>query len=51
VDEWFEMRELRNEIAHDCEGNDEKAMNILNTIYKLRADLKNILDAISKLVK
>jgi len=51
VDEWFEMRELRNKIAHDYEGNDETAMNILSTIYKLMLDLKNILDAISKLVK
>ena len=23
VDEWFEIRDLRNEIAHDYEDNDE----------------------------
>lgn len=51
VDEWFEIRDLRNEIAHDYEDNDEIAINILNTIYKLKIDLKEILDSILKLVK
>lgn len=51
VDEWFEIRDLRNEIAHDYEDNDEIAINILNTIYKLKSDLKETLDAIEELVK
>ncbi len=51
VDEWFEIRDLRNEIAHDYEDNDEIAINILNTIYKLKSDLKETLDSILKLVK
>ena len=51
VDEWFEIRDLRNEIAYDYEDNDEIAINILNTIYKLKIDLKETLDAIVKLVK
>ena len=51
VDEWFEIRDLRNEIAHDYEDNDEIAINILNTIYKLKIDLKETLDAIANLVK
>lgn len=51
VDEWFEIRDLRNEIAHDYEDNDEIAINILNTIYKLKSDLKETLDSISRLVK
>jgi uncharacterized protein with HEPN domain len=50
VDEWFEIRDLRNEIAHNYEDNDEKAINILNTIYKIRNDLKETLDSISKLI-
>jgi uncharacterized protein with HEPN domain len=50
VDEWFEIRDLRNEIAHDYEDNDEIALNILNTIYKLKDDLKAILDSIKKVV-
>lgn len=51
VDEWFEIRDLRNEIAHDYEDNDEIVINILNTIYKLKMDLKETLDAILKLIK
>lgn len=51
VDEWFEIRDLRNEIAQDYEDNDELAVNILNTIYKLKSDLKETLDAIEKLVE
>ena len=50
VDEWFEIRDLRNEIAHDYEDNEEMAINILNTIYKLKIDLREILDAITSLV-
>ena len=50
VDEWFEIRDLRNEIAHDYEDSDDVAMNILNTIYKLKQELKNILDAIHSLL-
>ncbi|MCX6075109.1 MAG: hypothetical protein NTY39_12365 [Campylobacterales bacterium] len=50
VDEWFEIRDLRNEIAHDYEDNDEIAINILNTIYKLKIDLKETLDTITRLV-
>ncbi len=51
VDEWFEMRDLRNEIAHDYEDNDEISINILNSIYKLKQDLKNILSSIENLIQ
>ena len=51
VDEWFEIRDLRNEIAHDYEDNDEVAINILNIIYKLKADMKGILDSILRLLQ
>lgn len=50
VDEWFEIRDLRNEIAHDYDNNDEIAMQIINSIFKLKMGLKDILDAIKKLV-
>lgn len=50
VDGWFEIRDLRNEIAHDYEDNEEMVINILNTIYKLKMDLREILDAITNLV-
>jgi len=51
VDEWFELRDLRNEIAHDYEDNDKTAITILNTIYKFKQYLKDILDAISQLIQ
>ncbi len=51
VDEWFEIRDLRNEIAHDYEDHDETAINILNAIYTLTAKLRNILHHIQDLIQ
>ncbi|MEF3191754.1 MAG: hypothetical protein K6347_04275 [Campylobacterales bacterium] len=51
VDEWFEIRDLRNEIAHDYDDKNETAINVLNMIFKLKSELKEILDAIARLVK
>ena len=50
VDEWFEIRDLRNDIAHDYESNTNTSVNILNTIYKIKNELEYILDAIKKLL-
>lgn len=50
VDEWFEIRDLRNEIAHDYDANDDTALNLLNTIHKIKSELKHILDEIGKVV-
>lgn len=50
VDEWFEIRDLRNEIAHNYDANDDTARNLLNTIYKIKSELKHILDEIGKIV-
>jgi len=50
VDEWFEIRDLRNEIAHDYDANDDTARNLLNTLYKIKSELKHILDEIGKIV-
>ena len=47
VDEWFELREIRNEIAHDYEDNTKLAVDILNSIFKHKKELENILNAIS----
>ncbi|MCD6172191.1 MAG: hypothetical protein J7J96_00190 [Sulfurimonas sp.] len=47
VDEWFELREIRNEIAHDYEDNTKLAVDILNSIFKHKKELENILSAIS----
>jgi len=49
VDEWFEIRDIRNEIAHDYDANDTTAINVLNAIYQLKDKLKNILNEIKKL--
>jgi uncharacterized protein with HEPN domain len=46
VDGWFEIRDLRNEIAHDYNSNDEIAMEMLNSIFRLKDDLRQILEKI-----
>ncbi|MDQ6991929.1 MAG: hypothetical protein Q9M31_00505 [Mariprofundus sp.] len=51
VDAWFEIRDLRNEIAHDYEDNDCVAINILNTIDQLKGELLKILDDIQSMVR
>lgn len=48
VDEWFELRDLRNEIAHDYEENEKVAIQILNTIHSLQDELENILKSAKK---
>ena len=50
VDEWFELRDLRNEISHDYDDNDKHAINILNTIYDLQNELEKILNNIQKII-
>ena len=42
VDDWFEIRDLKNEIAHDYEENDKIAIDILNMIYSLKNELEKI---------
>jgi len=51
VEEWFEIRDLRNEIAHDYDESDGLVINILNMIYKLKGDLKHILDSVNLLIE
>ena len=46
VDEWFELREIRNEIAHDYEDNSSMAVNILNNIFKSKDELEKILTSL-----
>ena len=50
VDEWFEIRDLRNEIAHEYDENSETVINILNSIFDLKDDLEFILTKIAKSV-
>jgi hypothetical protein len=43
VEEWFVLREIRNDIAHDYEDNQDQARCILNNIYQYRGELRQIL--------
>lgn len=42
VDTWFELREIRNEIAHDYEDSKAAGMNIINGIISYKDELKRI---------
>ena len=46
IDEWFLLREIRNEITHEYEDNEELAKNILNAIYKHKNQLKKIINTV-----
>ena len=48
VDEWFELRDLRNEIAHEYEDDTDSIQNILNTIYSKKELLKQIIKNIEE---
>ena len=50
VDEWFEIRDLRNDIAHDNTNNNENSIKLLNTIYQLKSELSDILNSIQVLI-
>ena len=50
VDEWFEIRDLRNEIFHEYDNNEESVIEMLNMIYELKESLANTLDKIQKLL-
>jgi hypothetical protein len=42
VDTWFELREIRNEIAHDYEDSKTAGKNIINGIISYKDELKRI---------
>ncbi|SHO81078.1 hypothetical protein MNB_SV-15-1523 [hydrothermal vent metagenome] len=50
VDEWFELRDLRNEIAHDYDNSDYLAIDILNNIFELKKELEKILNSVKNLI-
>ena len=50
VEEWFEIRDLRNEIAHDYDAKESIAIEIINSIYELKSELKEILDSIKQII-
>jgi hypothetical protein len=43
VESWFELREIRNEISHDYEENEDTGRSILNAIYEYRSEVHRIL--------
>ena len=50
VEEWFELRDLRNEIAHDYENNDYLAIDILNNILEAKDELRKIIVSVERLI-
>jgi len=46
VDEWFELRDLRNSISHHYEDDENLAIDLINTIYKTKYELEDILNTI-----
>jgi hypothetical protein len=48
VDQWFELREIRNEIAHDYENSEEVGREILNSIFSHRGDLRRIVESLRR---
>jgi len=49
VDEWFEFRELRNQISHEYDFDDKIGLNIINLIYENLDEFEKILSRIEKL--
>ena len=49
IDTWFKFREIRNEIAHEYENNPNKAVEIINEIYKVKPKLKEIINKIKEI--
>jgi uncharacterized protein with HEPN domain len=50
VDQWFELRDLRNEIAHDYEDKEITAVEILNAIYNAKDELNEILNSVKQIL-
>lgn len=46
VESWFELREIRNEISHDYQENEETGRKILNAIYEYRSEVHRILSVL-----
>ena len=49
IEDWYAFREIRNEIAHEYEDNSNKAVVIINSIYKSKEKLKNIIKKIKEI--
>ncbi len=49
VDEWFEFRELRNQISHEYDFDDKIGLNIINLIYENLDEFEKILKRVERL--
>jgi uncharacterized protein with HEPN domain len=50
VQSWFEIRDLRNEIAHNYEENETTSIHLLNTIFEIKLELHRILESIQRMI-
>ena len=49
IDEWFLLREIRNEIAHEYEDDTEIVRSVLNSIYKHKNKLQSLVNEIKNI--
>ena len=47
VDDWFELRDIRNDISHNYEEDENIAIDLVNIIYKTKDDLGAILNTLN----
>jgi hypothetical protein len=50
-DRWLELREVRNEIAHEYSFNQEKVVDNINLIYEKTDELINVYKKLYKYIK
>jgi hypothetical protein len=50
TEDWFMLRQIRNEIAHDYETTQNKGYVLLNEIFSHREELKKIIQSFYKFI-
>lgn len=50
VDDWFELREIRNEISHEYDDTSSAGVAILNSIFEHKVQLHQILDSLQHIL-
>ena len=50
TEDWFVLREIRNEIAHDYENSNHRGYILLNEIFGKYHEFHKILEALSKYI-
>lgn len=51
VDQWRELRRIRNEISHQYEDDPEEMASAINLIYNKKDELENIYKNLKKIVR